>query len=158
LGNYPIGSAATMTLNMPLNLSNGVHAYAVYDTRWDVEHDNDAGVVEGSVNGTTWVNVRATGMNLGSGLGVQTAGRWFYCGTRWQWKPDWADLSGFTGSLGTASRLRYRLRSDGNGNFDGISLDSLRILFYDPGAQPALVAVGPAPPAGVAELANPSPN
>jgi hypothetical protein len=157
-GNYGIGSAATMTLNAPLNLSPGVHAYAVYDTRWDVERDNDAGVVEASLNGTTWVNVRGGLSTLGSGLGVQTAGRWFYRGTRWSWRTDWADLSGFTGSLGNAARLRFRLRSDGNGNFDGISLDSVRVLLFDPAAQPALVSVGPAPPATVVELASPSPN
>ncbi len=157
-GNYPIGSAATMTLNTPLDFSTGVHAYAAYDTRWDVERDNDAGVVEASLNGTTWVNVRASGSTPGSGFGVQTAGRWFYCGTRWLWRTDWADLSGFTGSLGNAVRLRFRLRSDGSNNYDGISLDSLRVLFFDPSAQPALLAVGPAPTTGVAELANPYPN
>jgi carboxypeptidase T len=157
-GFYGIGSTATMTLNPPLNFSAGVHAYAVYETRWDIERDNDAGVVEASLNGTTWLNVRGRLMTPGSGLGVQTAGRWFYCGSRWQWSTDWADLSDFTGPAGAATRLRFRLRSDGSTNFDGISMDSLRVLFYDPAAQPALVAVGPGPAAGKAELESPWPN
>src|SRR5262249_11868419 len=107
-GNYPIGSAATMTLNASLNFVPGVHAYAIYDTRWDIEHDMDAGVVEASLNGSTWTNVRGSGMTPGSGLGVQTAGRWFYGGTRWVWHTDVADLSSFTGVAGNAVRLRFR--------------------------------------------------
>ena len=157
-GNYPIGSAATMTLVSPLNMTTGVHAYAVYDSRWDIQHDYDAGVVEASFNGTTWVNVRGPGGFVGSGLGVQTAGKYFYEGTRWGWRTEWTDLSAYTGAAGSAVRLRFRLRSDGNTNFDGLSLDSLRVLLFDPAAQPALVAVGPPSAQGTLELSNPWPN
>ena len=160
-GAYGPGSAATMTLIAPLNFSAGVHAYAVYDTRWDVERDQDAGLLEASTNGTTWNNVRSTLCTPGTGLAstpLQLAGKFYLRGTRWNWRTDWADLSAYTGAAGTAARLRFRLRSNGNNQYDGLSLDSIRVLFYDPAAQPALVAVGPAPNTSRAELATPWPN
>ena len=157
-GNYSIGSAATMTLVAPLNMTSGLHAFAVYESRWDIQRDYDAGVVEASLNGSTWTNIRAPGSSPGSGFGVQTLGRYFYQGTRWGWRTEWADLSAYTGSAGSAVRLRFRLRSDGNSNYDGLSLDSLRVLLFDPAAQPALVAVGPPAAAGTLDLSSPWPN
>lgn len=159
-GNYAAGTNAMFTLNASLNLSAGVHAYAVYDARWDFEVDYDAGLVEGSLNGSTWTLLHATGSTPGSGISnsVQTAGQPFYAGTRWLWKTEWADLSNFTGPAGAAARLRFRVRSNGSGQFDGIGMDSLRVLFYDPAAQPALVAVGGAPRAASLELAGAVPN
>jgi hypothetical protein len=155
---YPVGSTSTLTLASPVDLSAGVHARVVYDARWDVERDNDCGVLEASLDGVNWTNVRADDMTLGSGLGVQTAGRYFHMGTRWLWRTEAADLSAFAGPGGAAVRLRYRMLADNGGEYDGLSLDSLRILSYDPAAQPALVAVGPPPATGVVELAAPSPN
>ena len=49
-------------------------------------------MVEASFDGATWSNVRGPGMQPGTGLGVQTAGRYFYEGTRWQWRTEWTDL------------------------------------------------------------------
>jgi hypothetical protein len=41
--------------------------------------------------------------------------------------------------------MRFRTRGDNNTQFDGFNFDSLRIVMYDVGAQPAPVAVGLSP-------------
>lgn len=50
------------------------------------------------------------------------------------------------------------MRSDVAVTFDGLSIDSVRVVLFDPAAQPALVAVAGAPPAATVELAGPAPN
>lgn len=159
-GNYPAGANEILTLNQALNLSTGAHAYAVFDTRWDFEVDYDAGLIEGSLNGSTWTLLHSTGSTPGSGISnsVQIANQPYFAGTRWNWKTEWADLSPFTGAAGSAARLRFRVRGNGSGQFDGMSMDSLRVLLYDPGAQPALVAVNDAPTAATVELSTALPN
>ena len=156
-GNYGIGANWQLTLNPSLDLSPGVHAYAVYDARWEYERDYDAGLVEASLDGTTWTPLNATGSSPGSGLGAQLAGKPYYAGTRWLWKTDWADLSPFTGPAGLHARFRVRTRSDGSANYDGMNVDSIRIMLFDPAQQPALVAVDARPQAELA-LAGPWPN
>jgi hypothetical protein len=158
-GPYPLGANSLLTLNQPLNLSAGVHAYAVYDARWEFECDYDAGTVEGSLNGTTWSFLRATGSTPGSGEStLQPIGFPLYAGTRWNWRTEMADLSSFTGPAGAATRLRFQVRADDGAQFDGMSFDSLRVWLFDPAAQPALVSVGNGPRSGVVELSAPSPN
>jgi hypothetical protein len=158
-GSYGSGANAILSQINPVDLSAGVHAYAVFDSRWDFESDTDAGLVEGSLNGVAWQLLQSTGSSPGSGIfsSVQLAGQPYFAGTRWQWRTEWADLSGLTGPAGAAVRVRFRARSNNGGNFDGLSLDSLRVLVYDPAAQPALVAVDGARPARL-ELAAPLPN
>ena len=55
-------------------------------------------------------------------------------------------------------RLRFRSQSDASGGFDGFNFDSLRIVLYDPAAQPVPLAVGGAVPPRAVELASPAPN
>ena len=149
-----------MLLNAPLNLSAGVHAYALYEAHWDLEKNYDAAEIEASLDGSTWTRLHATGTTPGSGVsgGLQTLGEPFYAGTRWLWKSELADLSAFTGPAGNAVRLRYRLQSDGSAQFDGFNFDSLRIVVYDPAAQPGPSAVGDGTPPLALGLASPSPN
>jgi len=157
--NYPVGGILALTLNASLDLSHGVHAYALYENRWAYECDYDAGLVEASLNGSSYTLVKATGSTPGSGVSgsVQTLGQPYYAGTRWNWKTEVADLSPFTGPAGTAVRFRFRTRSDQGGQYDGMSVDSIRIVVYDPAAQPALLAVDPTPAQALA-LATPWPN
>ena len=157
---YALGANNIMLLNAPLNLSAGVHAYALYEAHWDLEKNYDAAEIEASLDGSTWTRLHATGTTPGSGVsgGLQTLGEPFYAGTRWLWKSELADLSAFTGPAGNAVRLRYRLQSDGSAQFDGFNFDSLRIVVYDPAAQPGPSAVGDGTPPLALGLASPSPN
>ncbi|TMJ97798.1 MAG: hypothetical protein E6G67_02050, partial [Actinobacteria bacterium] len=159
-GDYALGANNIMLLNAPLNLSAGVHAHALYEARWDLEKNYDDAEIEASLDGSTWTRVHATGTTPGSGVSgsLQTAGQPYYAGTRWLWKKEIADLSPFTGPAGNAVRLRYRLQSDGSAQFDGFNFDSLRIVVYDPAAQPAPAAVGDGVLPLTLGLAAPSPN
>ena len=140
-GTYDDSANNALTRNGTLNLSAGVHAYAVYEARWQFEADFDCGLIEASLDGVTWTPVRATGSSLGRTGGVQPVGEPVYGGARYLWREERADLSPFTGPAATAVRLRFRVRSDVGTVLDGLNLDSLRVLLYDPAAQPSPVAV-----------------
>ena len=161
IGNYPSNSNNTMTFVPPLDLSHGVHAYATFEARWNIETGYDAAFFEASPNGTSpFQVVRSTGSLPGSGLGggVQPAGLPCFSGSRRTWKRERADLSAFAGPGATAARLRFRMNSDGFTVFDGFDFDSLRIEVYDPAAQPAPVAVGDGATVVALALASPFPN
>lgn len=159
-GNYQVGADNSLLLNQPLDLSAGVHAYAQYGARWEFEEDYDSGSVEASRDGTAWTRLPATGTTPGSGTdpAIQPLGQPVYAGSRRVWKHELADLSAFTGAGATAVRFRLRVRSDIAVVFDGLSVDSVRVVLFDPAAQPALVAVRDAPPAARVELEGPAPN
>jgi hypothetical protein len=157
-GTYADNSNNPLTHVATLDLSPGVHAYVIYDARWQFESDYDCALIEASLDGTTWTPVQATGSSLGQGTGVQPAGQPIYDGARYQWRGERADLSAFTGSLGTAVRLRYRVLSDVGSRLDGLNVDSVRVLLYDPAVQPSPVAVGDDVAPGRVELAAPSPD
>ncbi len=157
-GNYGPGSLNTLRLNATLDLSQGVHAYAVYDARWVIQSNTDGAIVATSLNGTNWRSAEATGTTPGVLLGIQTPGAPFYAGTQRGWRTERADLSPHTGPAASAVRLRFRMLSNAGTQYDGFAFDSLRIELYDPAAQPLPVAVtGPGAPAAL-ELAAPAPN
>jgi len=156
--NYGISANDRFILKQRLNLSAGVHAYALYDAKWEFTEDYDSGTIEGSTDSVTWVPLDATGTTPGSGLaGSQPLGVPLYCGNRRLWKSEIADLSRFAGPTATRVDLRWRGMSDGGG-FDGLAIDSIRVVVFDPAAQPTPVAVGGALVPGALELAAPYPN
>ena len=159
IGNYFAGANDRMILRMKLNLSAGVHAYAFYDAKWEYEQDYDSGSIETSLDSTIWTPMRATGTTPGSGgASSQAAGLPFYAGNRRNWKPEIADLSSRAGPTQTSVYLRLRGQADSGSEYDGFAFDSLRIVIYNPAAQPTPVAVaGSGLPARLA-LAAPVPN
>src|SRR5262245_34719689 len=140
------------------DLSAGVHAYAFYDARWQFESDYDCGLIEASLDGTVWTPLRATGTSLGQGGGIQPVGASVYDGCRYLWRRERADLSAFTGPQGNAVRLRFRVLADNGSRLAGLDMDSLRVMVYDPAAQPSPVAVEDGPRPGRLELSAPSPD
>jgi hypothetical protein len=157
-GAYGNGMDAIMLLTSPLNLSAGLHAYTLFESRWEYRQDVDAGSIEASPNGTTFTRLRGMGSTNGSGLGIQTSNQPYYAGSHRLWKPELVDLSSFTGAGNNAVRLRFRSQVYNGGGFDGMNLDSVRIWLFDPAAQPAPVAVGGGDAPRALELAPPSPN
>jgi hypothetical protein len=162
-GPYVPDADARMRLLQLLNLSTCVHAYALFESRWEAEPDYDGGYVEASLDGINYTPIRSTGTTPGSGVDItQPAGLPVFAGSRHNWKREMADLSEWTGAGKTAVYFRFRFRSDG-GNpsgtaFDGMAVDSFRIVIYDPAAQPAPVAVGDGILPATTELAAPFPN
>jgi hypothetical protein len=159
-GNYPSSADNTLLLNLPLDLSDGVHAYAEYSARWALEQDWDGVVAEASLDGVVWTAVagRFTKPSAGISGSAQTLGQQVYDGNNYLWRPERLDLSDFTGPAATAVRLRFRLRSDGAKVFDGFRFDDLQVVVYDPAQQPGPVAVGDGGVPGGLALAAPWPN
>jgi len=54
--------------------------------------------------------------------------------------------------------VRFHSLSDVNANFDGFRVDSVRLVTFNPGSQPAPVAVGESSAHSTLDLAPPSPN
>jgi opacity protein-like surface antigen len=158
-GLYPSRSTAQLVRGTTLDLSAGVHAWLLFEDRWGFEQDYDAGLVEASLDGVTWQTLRGNGTVRSVSLNVAGAGRDILGGTRWRWRNDRFDLSSFAGGAAAgAVRLRLRALSDSGTNFDGLAVDSLRVVLYDPAQQPAPVAVGRGPRPVRLLFAPPSPN
>ncbi len=157
---YGISANDRMIFRARLNLSAGVHAYAFYESKWEFEEDYDSGSIETSTDSVNWTPMRATGTTPGSGIsgGTQPAGLPFYSGNRRNWAPEIADLSSRAGPGQTRVHLRFRGQSDSNANYDGFAFDSLRIVIYDPAAQPAPLAVESLELPATLSLAAPAPN
>jgi carboxypeptidase T len=155
-GAYVANANSMLTLNAPLDLSSGVHAYVNLGARWDLETGYDAAMVEASLDGTNWTQIagRATAIGVPS---TQPVGAPIYDGTRHLWAAERLDLSAFAGPAGNAVRLRFHLTSDPGAQFDGFNFDSLRVTVFDPAAQPAPLAVGGDDVAALA-FAAPAPN
>ena len=138
-------------LRTRLNLSTGVHAYALYDATWEYEQNWDGGLIEASTDSVSWFPLRSTGSTPGSGMGKQSVGQPFFAGARRNWGAEITDLSPYTGPTRTRVHLRFRGRTDASTTFDGLAFDSLRIVIFDPATQPTPVAVsGASIPASVA--------
>lgn len=158
-GRYASGMDARATLSAPLDLSQGVRAWAVFEDRWTFESNFDGAVLEASRDGATWTALATTCATTTGAASALGAGVAAFEGSRWRWAPDRADLSAFAGGpANTQVRLRFRSRADGGLQLDGLDLDSLRVLLYDPAAQPEPVAVEAGPGAARLALAPPSPN
>ena len=155
-GNYAANTNRSLTLNAPLDLSAGVHAYAYFGSRWDIETGYDAAMLEASLDGVTWSELAGHSTSLG--IPGQPAGQPIYQGTRHRWAAERVDLSPFSGPSATSVRFRARLTSDSGNEFDGFNFDSLVIVTFDPAAQPAPVAVPGGARAARFAITGPIPN
>lgn len=159
-GLYNSGAAQALTLTTGIDLSAGTRAWLRFEDRWVFESDFDAAVLEASADGVTWFPLTGNGStpnDPASALNME--GQPVFEGSRWLWAEDRAELRGLAGGAGaTDVRLRLRMASDFGLQLDGLSLDSLRVLLYDPAAQPVPVAVGTGPAPARLTFAPPSPN
>jgi carboxypeptidase T len=155
-GAYANSANLRLTHRSRFNLAAGVHAWIRFEARWFTEQGYDGTLIEASLDSVTWTPLagRATTPGLTS---PQPVGSPIYQATRRLWQTEWVDLSGFAGPAGGTVRLRLRTVSDSGTSYDGFSFDSLVVMLYDPAAQPAPAAVGPAAATGL-ELAAPWPN
>jgi hypothetical protein len=158
-GLYPGNSNRAFTTASAYNLSTAVHAYLDFMVRWEFEGDYDAGVVEANLSGNTWTLAPARASVPASPSGAQgnLSGGPVFEGAGKLWRPERVDLSAFAGPTSSTAKVRFRTLSDTDANFDGFRVDSLRLLTFNPAAQPAPVAVE-SPISSVLELAAPAPN
>ncbi len=158
LGRYAASANNAMTLRAPLNLSTGVHAWLLMENRWTFESDFDCGLLEASRDNANWTALKGNGTTLSSSLSAAGAGKQVFDGTRWRWRQDRVDLRPFAGGAANDSVwLRFRVVADGGSEMDGLSVDSVRVLIYDPALQPMPVRVDHSPAAAL-EFSAPAPN
>jgi hypothetical protein len=156
-GIYPNNSTRALTSVSGFDLSHGVHAYIDFKTRWEFEVDVDCGIVEANVQGKTFVALPAHATVPGN-TGAQPPGQPVFEGAGRLWRVERADLSAFAGPGNTSVKVRFRTLTDNGGNFDGFNVDSIRVIAFDPAAQPAPVAVGEVPGPTALALEAPTPN
>lgn len=159
-GPYPSGNLGIVRQGSAMNLSAGTRAWVQFEDRWAFESDYDAGTIEVSRNGTAWTRLAGNGSTPSDPASVIGGGIPSFEGTRWRWAQDRVDLAGFAGgAANSAVYLRFTSNSDAGAQLDGLNVDSVRVLLYDPALQPAPVAaVGPGGPVARLVLAAPSPN
>lgn len=158
LGRYATSANNAMSLRNPLNLSAGAKAWLLFENRWTFESDFDCGLIEASRNNSTWTALKSVGTTTSSSTSAAGSGKPVYDGTRWRWRPDRVDLSSFAGGAANDSVwLRFRVVADGGSELDGLSVDSVRVLLFDPALQPAPVSVGTRAPAAL-DFSAPTPN
>lgn len=159
-GAYSAGAARALTLTTAFDLSAGTRAWMLFEDRWVYESGYDGAVMEASANGADWFPLVGTGSSANDpASALNMSGQPTFEGSRWLWAQDRAELKGLAGGSGaSAVRLRFRMASDGGLQLDGLSIDSLRVLLYDPAMQPAPVAVGSGPAPSRLMFAPPSPN
>jgi hypothetical protein len=156
-GIYSNNSTRALTSANGFDLSHGVHAYIDFKTRWEFEVDVDCGIVEANVQGKTFVALPAHASVPGN-TGAQPPGQPVFEGAGKLWRAERADLSAFAGPGNTSVKVRFRALSDNGANFDGFNVDSIRVIAFDPAAQPAPVAVGDVPGPTALALEAPVPN
>lgn len=159
LGRYGSGLTNVVRLNHPLNLSAGVHAWWLLENQWTFESEYDVAVLEGSRDNVNWTPLTGRASTPATAPASVIEDTPVYRGTRWTWKPERIDLSDFAGGpFSDSVWVRMTVRSDNGFELDGLNVDSLRILVFDPAAQPAPVAVGSGVPPRMLEFAAPVPN
>jgi len=159
-GLYGSGAAQSLTLSTGIDLSAGTRAWLRFEDRWVFESGFDAAVLEASANGTDWFPLSGNGTTPNDPASIlNLQGQPVFEGSRWLWAEDRAELRGLAGGSGATNvRLRLRMASDFGLQLDGLSIDSLRVLVYDPAAQPAPVSVGDGPAPSRLSFAPPAPN
>ncbi len=128
-GDYANNVSSVYTLKDPVPLT-GTAAELRFRARWDIEPAYDIVYVElTSDGGTTWIPLNTQHMRHGSGAqgGKQAAGIPGFDRCQREWVEEIADLDPFAGST---VRIRFRMETDPNGQYDGIYVDDVRLLVY----------------------------
>lgn len=130
-GDYANGTTNALTLDVPLDLSEGVSPQLRFMARWDVEARWDFVQVRASTNGSTWTPLAGRYTREGSGDGVQPEGEPGYDGTQAAWVEEQIDLSAYAGA--PELYLQFRLQSDSWVTADGFYVDDLAVETFTNG-------------------------
>ncbi|MEM6785358.1 MAG: M14 family zinc carboxypeptidase [Bacteroidota bacterium] len=150
---YEDEASAALFLREPLDLSDAAAAFLMFDTRWDIEAEYDAGQVFASKDGVAFVPLEGRYTKPGSGQGVQTDGNPLYDGVQVDWVREEIDLSDYAGEPSVT--LAFVLASDGSVNGDGWLVDEVAVVTLIDGR--AVSAEGP-PAVASLTLGAPYPN
>ena len=128
-GYYLPNTNNSFILKKRLNLLGASAAFLEFYTRWDIEKNYDAGMVEVSIDSINWIALNGIYTTSGSGLGEQKpAGTPLYDGSQVNWVKEVIDLSPVLGA--SQVYLRFRLRSNSHLERDGWYIDDIVIKIF----------------------------
>ena len=131
-GEYNNGESNALTLDEPLDLSDGVSPQLRFAARWDIEPEWDFVQVRVSTDGTNWVPLEGRYTRTGTGSGMQPEGEPGYDGTQTAWVEELMDLSDYEGE--PEVYLQFRLQSDGFVTGDGFYVDDIAVESFTNGS------------------------
>ena len=125
-GNYVNNATVTMTLTNPLNLTGYANPRLRFQTKFDIESDNDYGQVKVSTNnGSTWIPL--AGNYTQPGVSPQPVGQPVYDGVISSWVKEEIKLANY---LSSQLKIQFQLKTDGGTRKDGWYLDDIGIFIY----------------------------
>lgn len=129
-GSYPADATLNLTLNnVTVNIPAGARQPLLrFWAKWDIEDNRDYVVVRGI--GDSGNPVPLCGRYTNTASASQGGGNFpLYDGLQSTWVEECMDLSDF---IGQSFKAQFRLRSDGQNQFDGFYFDDLRVEYIDP--------------------------
>ncbi len=144
-GAYPANTDRTLTLTQPLALTGTERLR--FQIKVDTEAGYDVAKVEAQVGAGPWTPLAGRLTVPATGAGPFPVGTPVYTGTQ----PFRDEEVSLAGVAGPSVLLRFRLRSDGVQERDGVAVDDIRIerlvdgsgiVADEPGAAPAAAALG----------------
>jgi hypothetical protein len=122
-GNYLSGSTKTITMAEEVYLPDELMATVEFRAKWTLEDDYDYVQLSISTNdGASWTPLNGKFTNPGSVNQVQ--GSPLYDGKKGDWVRENISLSDY---MGENIKLRFRLKTDSNTEFDGFYFDDFKI-------------------------------
>lgn len=123
-GNYASGSTKTITMAEEVYLPDELMAMVEFRAKWTLEDDFDYVQLSISTNnGASWTPLNGKFTNPGSEYQIQ--GSPLYDGKKGDWVRENISLNDF---MGENIKLRFRLKTDSNTEFDGFYFDDFKIL------------------------------
>ncbi len=144
-GTYTANTDRTLTLTAPLALTGTERLR--FQIKVDTEPNYDVATVEAQVGAGPWTPLAGRLTVPSTGAAPFPIGTPVYTGTQ----PFRAEEVSLASVAGPSVRLRFRLRSDGSQQRDGVAVDDIRlerlvngsgVVASEPGAAPAAAALG----------------
>jgi carboxypeptidase T len=122
-GNYAPGSTKTITMTEEVYLPDELMAIVEFRAKWTLEDDFDYVQLSISTNdGASWTPLNGKFTNPGSEYQIQ--GSPLYDGKKGDWVRENISLNDY---MGKNIKLRFRLKTDSNTEFDGFYFDDFKI-------------------------------
>ncbi len=132
-GDYSSSALTSMTLRNGIDLSNPGISYLTYYARWFIEKDWDIAKVQLSRDGMAWETLDGTNTFPGSGFEYyHNTNEEGYHSNQLFFKKETIDLTDYTGPGNENVLFRFTLQSDNWVEFDGIYIDDIEVIYFDP--------------------------
>lgn len=123
---YQSNINSTMPMTQTVSLTTAISAHLIFYTKFEIEAGYDCAVVEcSSDGGATWTALCGKYTTLNQNLNF---GNPCYTGVKQTWVKEDMSLDDY---IGMDIMIRYRIDTDGWGEYDGVYLDDIKIEVLD---------------------------